>query len=141
MRNNLVACLWLATILPAQAAGLRVTDAWFRALPPSVPSGGYFMLHNDGAKPVTLTGAESPACGMLMLHKSENMGGMSSMADVSDIAVPAGGTLAFAPGGYHLMCMDAKPILKPGGHVPVTLLFKDGAKRTASFAVRGATGK
>ena len=141
MRNSLVACLWLAAILPAHAGGLSVTDAWFRALPPSVPSGGYFTLHNDSAKPVTLAGAESPACGMLMLHKSENMGGMSSMADVSDIAVPAGGTLAFAPGGYHLMCMDAKPILKPGGHVPVTLLFKDGAKRTASFAVRGATGK
>ena len=141
MRSKIAVLFWLAALLPADAATLSVTDAWFRALPPSVPSGGYFTLRNDGAGPVTLTGAQSPACGMLMLHKSENMGGMSSMADVANIDVAAGGALSFAPGGYHLMCMDAKPMLKPGGHVPVTLLFKDGANLTVSFAVRGAMGK
>ncbi len=135
------ALLLTVTICGAQAAAVTVSDAWFRALPPSVPSGGYFTLHNGGGKPVTLTGAQSPACGMLMLHKSENHGGMGAMVHVSDVDVPPGGTVQFAPGGYHLMCMDSKPLLKIGTGVPVTLSFADGTALTARFQVRGAAGK
>lgn len=125
----------------ADAAALRVTNGWFRALPAAVPSGGYFTLHNDGDKAVSLTGAQSPACGMLMLHKSMNHGGMGMMEHVDNVAVDPGGTLEFAPGGYHLMCMDSKPILKPGAQVPVTLSFAGGDTVTAEFQVRNAAGK
>ena len=55
-----------------------------------MPSGGYFTLENKSGKAVTLTGADSPACGMLMLHKSDDKGGMSSMSDVTEVPVPAG---------------------------------------------------
>ena len=135
-------CLAILSIGNSFAAeNVAVTDAWIRALPPGVPSGGYFTLRNGGAKPLTLTGASSPGCGMLMLHKSETMGGMSSMHHVDELKVPAGGTIKFAPGGYHLMCMDAKPVIKPGGAVPVTLAFKDGSNLTVEFAVRNAAGK
>jgi copper(I)-binding protein len=147
LRNSVAACV-LATCLAAvafcaalAAENVAITDAWIRALPPGVPSGGYFTLHNGGQKPLTLIGASSPACGMLMLHKSENIGGMSSMQDVGEVDVPAGGTIKFAPGGYHLMCMDARPVIKPGGVVPLTLTFKDGSNLTAKFAVRNAAGK
>jgi len=125
----------------AVAATATITDAWFRALPASLPSGGYFTLHNTSAKPLTLTGAESPACGMLMLHKSEEMNGMSTMSSVAKVDVPAGGTLIFAPGGYHLMCMSPTALMKQGSSVPATLDFADGSKITASFAVRSASGK
>lgn len=112
-----------------------------RALPGSVPAGGYFILHNDGKTPVILTGAQSPACGMLMLHLSENNGGMSSMRHVDSIDVAPGGALEFKQGSYHLMCMQPGPAIKPGATVPVTLTFKDGAKVTADFPVRDAAGK
>jgi copper(I)-binding protein/uncharacterized protein YcnI len=125
----------------AAPAGVTVQDAWIRALPSMVPSGGYFTLHNDGAKPVILSGAESPGCGMLMLHKSEDKGGMSAMSDVTEVPVAAGESVTFAPGGYHLMCMNAKPVITPGARVPVTLHFKDGGKLTVSFAVRNAAGR
>jgi len=78
---------------------------------------------------------------MLMLHKSDDKGGMSSMSDVAEVPVPAGGSVSFTPGSYHLMCMDTKPSLKPGASVPVTLHFKSGEKLTVSFAVRNAAGK
>jgi copper(I)-binding protein len=128
--------------LAASTATVSVTvsDAWIRALPGTLPSGGYFTLRNTGDKPLTLTGAQSPACGMLMLHKSENHGGMNGMSDVTQVQVGAGGEVKFLPGGYHLMCMDAKA-LKPGASVPVTLQFADGAQVTAPFAVKTATGK
>ncbi len=128
-------------LVPASTGSVTVTEGWFRALPPAVPSGGYFTLRNGGGTSVTLTGADSPACGMLMLHQSQNHGGMNHMAHVTDVDVPAGGTLAFAPGGLHLMCMAAKPMPKPGALVPVTLRFKDRHSLNARFEVRGAAGK
>lgn len=123
----------------ALAAPIAITGGWMRALPGNLPAGGYFTLKNGSEKAITLTGAESPACGMLMLHKSEEMSGMSSMSDVESIDIPAGSTVNFAPGGYHLMCMD--PVLKQGTTVTVTLQFAGGAKIAAPFAVRSATGK
>jgi hypothetical protein len=66
---------------------------------------------------------------------------MSAMRHVDSIDVAAGGTLEFKQGGYHLMCMQATAAIKPGASVPVTLVFQDGAKVTANFAVRDAMGK
>ena len=59
----------------------------------------------------------------------------------SCVDIPAGGSVAFAPNGYHLMCMSPTPEMKPGASVPVTLLFQGGEKLTANFAVRNAAGK
>jgi hypothetical protein len=142
MRGLSIPALVLFAAAPALAAApLEVSDAWIRAMPADIPSGGYFTLHNRSAKDVALTGASSPACGSLMLHKSEMTGGMSSMHHVDEVDVPGGGSIAFAPGGYHLMCMQATSAITPGVKVPVTLLFKDGSKLTVSFAVRNAAGK
>ena len=124
----------------ADAADATIRNGWMRALPAGLPAGGYFELHNGGAKTITLTGAQSPACGMLMLHKSETTGGMSRMTDVERVDAAPGQTVKFAPGGYHLMCMDPKPELKPGNKVAVTLQFADGTKITSQFDVRGPKG-
>jgi copper(I)-binding protein len=78
---------------------------------------------------------------MLMLHKSESRNGVGTMDDVASIEIPAGGTLKFAPGGYHLMCMDPTAAMKPGAGVTVTLKFADGTKTSASFAVKNARGE
>jgi copper(I)-binding protein len=131
----------LLTAAPACAADLQVSDAWIRALPAKLPAAGYFTLTNKGTKEVTLTGASSPACGMLMLHKSTQSGGMGSMQDVESVAVPAGGSVKFAPGGYHLMCMDPTPAVKPGDKVSVAFSFAGGTTLAADFAVKNAQGK
>ncbi|MBS0279809.1 MAG: copper chaperone PCu(A)C [Proteobacteria bacterium] len=141
MKSLFILLLSSAAALAAPAAPLRIEAPWMRALPGTVPAGGYFVLHNDGKAQVTLTGAQSPACGMLMLHLSENNGGMSSMRHVDSIDVAPGGVLEFKQGSYHLMCMQPGPAIKPGASVPVTLSFKDGATVTANFPVRDATGK
>jgi len=133
--------LLLATAPALAASSLEVRDGWIRAMPAGIPSGGYFTLHNNGSMDVVLTGASTPACGSLMLHKSEMTGGMSSMRHVDEVAVPAGGSTAFAPGGYHLMCMQASSAITPGGRVAVTLSFKDGSTLTVPFAIRNAAGK
>ena len=76
-----------------------------------------------------------------MLHQSVESGGVSKMMDVKNVPVPAGGSIAFAPGGYHLMCMNPGAAMAPGSHVPVSLVFADGSKVQADFAVKNAVGK
>ena len=140
--KRLIGGLLLATALPFSAAaapGVTVTQAWLRALPGGLPAGGYFTLRNPTGKTLTLQSASSPACGMLMLQKSETMSGMASMDNVASIDVKPGATLQFSPGGYHLMCMEPK--LKLGDKISVTLHFADGTKVQSDFAVRGANGR
>jgi len=124
----------------AHAGSVTVTDGWIRAMPGKTPAGGYFTLSNDSGYRVVLTGASSPACGMLMLHKTDTESGMASMNDVANIPIAVGQHLSFAPGGYHLMCMEPTAQIEPGNKVPVTLVFEDGAKVTTTFVVRNAAG-
>jgi periplasmic copper chaperone A len=125
----------------AAEGGLTISDPWIRSIMPSLPAAGYFTLSNGTAKPRILVGAESPACGMLMLHRSVNRNGQERMMMVTSVTVPSRGQVKFAPGGYHLMCMSPSKDVTPGHSVPVTLRFRDGSTLTASFPVRGATGK
>jgi len=130
-----------ALAVPANAAGIAISNAWFRALPSGQPAGGYFTMKNSGATPVDLVAAQSAACGMLMLHRTTLGGGTSRMEDVESVSVPAGGTVSFAPGGYHLMCMSPGAAMTPGKSVPVTLVFSDGNKAHATFVVKNAAGE
>ncbi|HET6183172.1 MAG TPA: copper chaperone PCu(A)C [Acetobacteraceae bacterium] len=132
----------LALLLPlaARAASpVAVTDGWFRYITPQVPAGGYMRLQNTSQAPAALVGAASPACGMVMLHRTETQNGAEAMRMVEAVAVPPNQSVVFAPGGYHLMCME--PRMKPGQRVPMTLRFKDGQQVTTQFAVYGAAGK
>ena len=131
----------LAAVTTASAADVTVNNGWFRALPSGLPAGGYFSLHNAGATPVELVAAKSTACGMLMFHQSITEGGVSRMKEVKRLALPAGGTVNFAPGGYHLMCMSPTPAMTPGGHVRVSFVFSHNNRIDADFTVRAASGK
>ena len=144
MRSRMPELALAAAVLfamPATAAGLTVTNAWIRALPVNLPSGGYFTIHNSGTRDIAITGAQSPACGMLMLHKSSDASGMDTMSEVDSVTVAAGATVSFSPGGYHLMCMGPKPAIAPGQKVPVTLQFDNGTTLAVTFAVKNARGK
>ena len=141
MRPLAALTLGLVLLAPALArAGeaVQVQAPWFRFLLASIPAGGYLTLENTGAAPAVLVGASSPGCGMMMLHRTETSGGTDRMVGVKQVTIPAHGTFRFAPGGYHLMCMEPKMHL--GQTVPVTLRFADGSRITAPFPVRGADG-
>jgi copper(I)-binding protein len=136
-----IAAILCVSAAPSSAANIAISDAWFRALPSGQPAGGYFTMKNSGETPVELVAAESTACGMLMLHQTVNSSGTSKMLDVKNVSVQAGGHFSFAPGGYHLMCMDPGAAMAPGKTVPVTLVFSDGSKVHADFAVKNAAGR
>ena len=131
----------VAAFSPVWAAPFEITGGWFRALPGKLPAGGYFTAYNSTNHEVSITGAGSDACGMLMIHQSSNKGGMSGMDMVDKVSVPAGGTVRFAPGGYHLMCDNPTAKMKVGGKVAVLLNLSDGSSVTAGFEVKNAAGK
>lgn len=122
----------------ASEPGVAIQGAWMRFIIPARPAGGYFTLRNATGAAKLLTGASSPACAQLMLHQTMRQSGSDSMQMVMSVAVPARGSLSFAPGGYHLMCMQPGAALRPGASVPVTLRFGDGGTLTVPFPVRGA---
>ncbi len=123
------------------AAALQLMNPWIRSVIPARPAAAYFTLKNLGGQDVTLTGASSPGCGAMMLHRTVRANGVEKMLPVDHVAVPAHQALSFAPGGYHVMCMMPAKAVHPGGTVPVSLLFADGSKLTAPFPVKNAMGK
>lgn len=144
---TLVAAATLAVAMPspnaarAAESGVSLQDGWMRTLIRSRPAAGYFLLRNTTATPKVLIGAASPACGQLTLHQSLDQSGQHRMVAVRQVDVPAHGSLSFAPGNYHLMCMEPGKALKPGGSVKVTLDFADGGTLAADFAVRGSAAQ
>jgi hypothetical protein len=123
------------------APDLRVEDAWARpalgtdsVAPP--PSAAYLMLHNDGRAPDTLLGARTAAARVVELHQSIEDDGVMRMRPVDSLAVPAGGTVTLAPGGYHFMLIDVARPLAPGDTVTLALRFTQSGAMDVQAAVR-----
>ena len=128
----------LASLSACQPAETTVDGAWVRL--PAVagqPGAAYFKIR--GGKADTLVAVSAPFALRTEMHESmKGDHGMMSMAPAKDIAVPAGGTLTFAPGGKHVMLFSVGPNVKPGDTVPVTLSFASGKKIEAPAKVVGA---
>lgn len=142
--NAWTLCLLLAGLTTAhpahadQAAQVKPAHAWIRLLPAGLPAGGYVQLHNDGDQPAVIQSANSPRYAQVMLHESTTTGGMGRMKRVDQLTVPAHGDVRLAPGGYHLMLMQAGTPVTTGESVPVTLNFADGSHLQVKFLARPA---
>lgn len=141
IRSLFVAALFAGTAT-AQATDtssvLKASDAWIRVLPGGLPAGGYVTLENTGNTPVSVTGADSADYGSTMIHRSSTETGMGRMEMVDKVPVPAGGKVAFAPGGYHVMLMKPKHVVNPGDKVTVTFSLADGSRFPVVFMARPA---
>jgi copper(I)-binding protein len=106
--------------------GISITDA--RLVLPAVkgnPGAVYFTVHNDSSSAATISGAAVKGAKSAMIHRSAMTNGVASMDMVSQVTVPARGTLAFEPGGLHVMAMDLDGTLAKGGTTEVSLTFGD----------------
>jgi copper(I)-binding protein len=124
-----------ASTAPVSTA-VTASDCWIRQIPAPAPSGGFLVFHNAGDQAVSLTGASSPDYGEVMMHQTTEENGMSRMSMVDQVAVPAGGKLAFKPGSYHLMLEQPRDGLKIGDHVQVDFTLGDGQRVQASCEVK-----
>ena len=116
-----------------KAGDLSVDSAWVR-LPavPGRPGAGYFTLHGSD-EPARLLAIESPQAQSIELHESMKghdmpgmAGGAMTMQKLDGVDVPANGTVAFAPNGYHAMIFGIDPAVTPGKQIKLTFRFAKG---------------
>jgi periplasmic copper chaperone A len=104
---------------------ITITDPWVRAAASGGVSAAYFTIANGQAVDDALTGAASAVASSVGVHEtSADASGMMGMHEVESIAIPAGGSVALKPGGYHVMLMGLKQDLKAGDTVELQLTFK-----------------
>jgi periplasmic copper chaperone A len=121
------------------AEHILASHAWIRVLPGDLPAGAYVTLENSSDQAAALSGASSTAYAEVMLHQSSNEGGVSRMAMLHSLAIPAHGTAVLAPASYHLMLMKAATPVKPGDVVKLNLTFTDGSTLATDFIARPAS--
>jgi periplasmic copper chaperone A len=122
---------------PAIEGAVRIEDPYARAVPPGQPNSAVFMvIENRGPTPVAVVAAESPAAATVELHTHRMADGMMQMRRIERIELPAGESVALAPGGLHVMLIGLTEPLAPGMDVPLTLLFDDGTRAEVTAPVR-----
>ncbi|MFU8764432.1 MAG: copper chaperone PCu(A)C [Haliea sp.] len=98
--------LALPFALLAQAE-VVLNDAWVRALPPTqANTAAYVSVRNSGSQPLVITGGSAALAARVELHDTVELDGMLRMRQQDAVTVPAGESLAFAPGGLHLMLLE-----------------------------------
>ena len=134
------AALALAPLLASCGGPKEVTvdKGWVR-LPaaPGRPAAAYFTLHGGKAGAI-LIGVSSPDARAAEMHQSMEMNGVSSMAPLTQVVAPAGGTVTFEPGGKHVMLFDLKPAIAPGARVRLHFAFADGKTLDAGLPALAA---
>lgn len=126
---------WIAgaialTLAASAGAQVKVNDAWVRATAPGQPVAGAY-LKITSAQAAALVAVHSPVAGRAEIHEMKMDGGVMRMRPVARVGLPAGGTVALQPGGYHVMLMNLEKPLRPGDTVPITLVIEghDGKRR------------
>lgn len=124
---------------PEAPDGIAVDHA--RLMLPAVPGNPaavYFDIANKGEKDMMILSVAVQGAGSSMMHQMNTANGRTSMDEVLQIAVPAGETLSFEPGGLHVMAMDLADTVAAGGESEVTLTFAGGDKVSFPAEVRAA---
>ena len=135
--GRLAACALVLSGLPLGAKArdyafgqIRITHPWSRPTPPAALSAvGYLTIVNKAKRPDRLLGGSTPSAKALEIHLMSMAGGVMTMRQAEGgVVIPAGGTLALSPEGYHLMLVAPKRTFKAGDHIPITLTFQRAGK-------------
>ncbi|WP_429912783.1 copper chaperone PCu(A)C [Glycocaulis sp.] len=112
-----------------EVAAPELLSGWVRTPPAGRDvTAGYVSLR-AGAEDDQLVGASSPIASRVELHTMEDDGEVMRMRQVEAIDLPAGETVALAPGGDHLMIFGVDTA-SLDGEVEMTLEFASGAAST-----------
>jgi periplasmic copper chaperone A len=132
-----LALLGITSISPVQVhaekAHVDVADAWIRpTVAGQMGTGGFMKI--TAREDLQLVGISTSLTKSAEVHEmrpNKTDANVMEMREVKSVALPKGQAVEFKPGGYHLMFMDLKQVLKNGDSIPVTLRFTN-AKGQAS---------
>lgn len=124
---------------PEAPEGITVTDGWMSL--PAVsgnPAAVYFNIENASERNRMIRAAYVEGAGSAMLHQMGRWNMEPSMDELMQLDIPAGESIAFEPGSYHVMAMDVADTLEVGGETEVTLTFVGGDKVSFPVEIRAA---
>lgn len=126
----------------ARVDAIEIERAWSRAsIGIDRPGVVYLTIRNTGTADDVLMGITTTVADRPMLHETVVMDGIASMPHVMSVPVPAGGTIALEPGGFHAMLMELTQTLEKGATFPVTLTFQNAGAVTVDVEILGLEAK
>ena len=121
----------------AQPSDIVVRDAWVRESTANrTTSAGYLTIENRGTRDVTLTGMAVDGAQRVELHAMTNNQGQATMKSVTQVRIPAHGSVELAPGGLHAMIFDVGRPFERGKSVIMTLSFDGKQTKSVEAVVR-----
>lgn len=119
---------------------LIAEDIYAFATAESAKTGAVFLtLANSGKTDLKLTAVTCARAEATEIHETYmDEDGTMLMRKIPQIMVPAGGQVALAPSGKHIMLIGLKEPLKKGGSFNVTLEFERAPPLTVPVEIVGA---
>jgi periplasmic copper chaperone A len=125
-----------SVLAAAQATPLIVQNAWMRKVPGADSAAVYLVLRNTTVQPVIVIGVRSPSASHVMIHQTSTVGGQSQMRQYEKLVIAPGKSVAFEPGGMHVMLSGFKKSPLIGQTVPLVLLLSNGETVAVAAVVR-----
>jgi copper(I)-binding protein len=130
-----VAMAGVAVVPPTKASGrIEIGQPWARATPGRAQIGAVYLTIRSPAGD-RLVSVSSPVAAAAELHESAMAGMVMKMRPLAEVAIPAGQTVALAPGGIHIMLVGLKAPLRQGRSFPLTLTFAKAGPQTVTVMV------
>ena len=122
-------------------AGVEVTGAWVRALPPTQPTtAAYLSIVNTGQDAQTVRGASAAIAGRVEIHTSREVDGLMRMEQLQQLELAPGSSVRLEPGGTHLMLLELERMPAPGATVDICLELGSGKQVCTEAEVRKSAG-
>jgi len=140
MKRRLRAALVFTLVVVASSAtaqSLQIENAWVRAMPPNQKmTAAYLDIRNSGENAVEIKGARSSIASRSEVHTSLEIDGYMRMKHLDQLVVGPGETLAFSPGGIHVMLMGIEKMPALGSDSIICLVLAAGGEICATATVR-----
>jgi copper(I)-binding protein len=130
----------LLALLPASvhASDFKVANARVTAPVSWENPSVYFVIQNPDSKARTIVGGSCEGCDWIEIHRTVFEDGVMTSEKLEEMAIPAGGALAFAPRGLFLSLIgltEIKGADEGGAKFSIELEFADGEKLEIEAAV------
>lgn len=152
MRSRMIYSVWVAIIVflglacapRDNGAGSQAKNALsfegayvYAPAPTQTRLAGYWAIRSSSSTMQRIVKITSPVVEKIELHRHIHDDGVMKMRELATLDVSPSETIAFEPGGYHLMFFGIENITKVRESVfPVTVHLESGEQISVEFSVR-----
>jgi periplasmic copper chaperone A len=123
-------------VTQVKADGIMVEQAWARASAGNATTGAAYVTVVGGSEPDRIVAVSTSVAATAEVHESFTDNGVMKMRAVAALPIPAGKTVTFSPGGYHVMLTGLKRPLVAGESFALTFRFEHEQPLTVDVPIR-----